>query len=222
MSLTDITNYINNNVDDIIDNLEHESIEVHKYLIKRFNHTNVVQDLPFQFLYRSFYRLDNAGLTPGFKAAYFKVLEGERFSVAPDIRIILEKLRYFRNKKDQENMQFSFATKLANTINSRYPIYDSEVASVFGFTRPIEKDFKEKLNKYLLQFEHIRKAYETILADELLAPAIKRFDSKFKSHNLSDMKRLDFIFWSAGKLLKKEKEIFKKAKKAVPLETAGA
>jgi hypothetical protein len=205
MNLTNITAHININSAAIIGNLEHESIEVHKYLIQKFSQTNVVADLPFQFLYRSFYRLDNAGLTSEFKTAYFKILEEERSGITPDIKAILVKLKDFRNKKNQENVQFSFATKLANTINNSYPIYDSEVARVFGYYRPLEKDFNKKVDKYLLQFEQIREAYQEILNENLLEPAVKLFDAKFENHGLSEMKRLDFIFWSAGKLLKKEK-----------------
>lgn len=215
MNLASITAHINNTAAEIIDNLAYESIEVHKYLMQRFSTTNVVEDLPFQFLYRSFYRLDNAGLTSDFKAAYFKILEEERSGITPDIKAILIKLKDFRNKKNQENVQFSFATKLANTINSSYPIYDSEVASVFGYSRPPEKKFNEKVDKYLIQFEQIREAYQAILMNELLKPAIRLFDAKFKDHSLSEMKRLDFIFWSAGKLLKKEK-----AKRKNMVETA--
>jgi hypothetical protein len=32
----------------------------------------------FQFTFRSFYRLDNAGLTPEFKSKYFALLEESR------------------------------------------------------------------------------------------------------------------------------------------------
>jgi hypothetical protein len=221
MKLENITDHINRNAAAIIDNLEHESVEVHKYLMQRFISTNAVEDLPFQFLYRSFYRLDNAGLTSEYKTAYFKILEEERRNKAPDIKAILHKFKGFKNKKGQENVQFSFATKLLNTINSAYPIYDSEVASVFGYRRPVEQEFNKKVDLYLLQFQHIRETYEKILSESLLTPAIQLFDIKFKDHNLSEMKRLDFIFWSAGKLLKKEKtaeQKKKKKKKAQQLE----
>lgn len=219
MNLTNIAAHINRNATAIVGNLEQESIEVHKYLIQKFRQTNVVHDLPFQFLYRSFYRLDNAGLTSEFKTAYFKVLEKERSGIAPDIKGILVQLKGFKNKKNQENVQFSFATKLANTINNNYPIYDSEVARVFGYSRPLEKDFNKKVDKYLLQFEQIREAYQMIFSENLLEPAVKFFDTKFENHGLSEMKRLDFIFWSAGKLLKKEKAGTKK-KTSEKLEVA--
>lgn len=222
MRLTGITDYINSNAAAIIDNLEHESMEVHKFLVQEFKQTNVVENLPFQFFYRSFYRLDNAGLTSDFKTAYFYILEEERGNNKPDIKAVLEKLRPFRNKKNQENVQFSFATKLANTINNHFPIYDSEVASVFDYRRPTKQAFDEKVDEYLRQFEHIRNSYEQMIADNLLAPAIQQFDAKFTNHTLSDMKRLDFIFWSAGKLLKKAKVTAKKGKNAAQLKVASA
>lgn len=206
MTLENITDHINANAAAITENLAHESVEVHKYLMQKFSRTNAVEDLPFQFLYRSFYRLDNAGLTAEFKTAYFNILEEERAKQQLDIKTILQKLRGFKNRKGQENVQFSFATKLANTINNRYPIYDSEVARVFGYSRPLDKDFNKKIDKYLLQFHHIRETYEKMLAENLLKPTIELFDARFQGHSLPEMKRLDFIFWSAGKLLKKEKQ----------------
>ncbi|SFG29716.1 hypothetical protein [Pontibacter chinhatensis] len=204
MTLENITNHINANAAAITENLAHESIEVHKYLMQKFSRTNAAEDLLFQFLYRSFYRLDNAGLTAEFKTAYFNIFEEERANQHPNIKAILQKLRNFKNKKGQENVQFSFATKLANTINNSYPIYDSEVARVFGYSRPLDKDFDKKVDKYLLQFQHIREAYDKILAENLLKPTIELFNNRFQGHSLPEMKRLDFIFWSAGKLLKKE------------------
>lgn len=222
MALNTITDYINGNAAAIIDNLEHESIKVYSYLTEKFNNTDATKDLPFQFMYRSFYRLDNAGLTPAFKTAYFEILQTERATSQPDLKAILERLRHYHNRKGQENVQFSFLTKLANTINNNYPIYDSEVARVFGYSRPTDRDFNIKVGKYLKQFDHIKHSYEQIVSAGLLSQTIVLFDIKFNDHDLSPMKRLDFIFWSAGKLQKKADLAAKKASKAkvtAPLPT---
>jgi len=32
----------------------------------------------------------------------------------------------------------------------------------------------------------------------------EKFNQKFKNHNLEEMKKLDFIFWSSGKIKKKK------------------
>ena len=41
-----------------------------------------------------------------------------------------------------------------------------------------------------------------IIDRNLLPETIRLFDQAFKDNKLSEMKKLDFIFWSAGKLKK--------------------
>ena len=63
----------------IFNSLHIESIEVYRFLIKRFRETDdITKDEVYQFLYRSFYRIDNAGLTKEFKNEYFKILQEYR------------------------------------------------------------------------------------------------------------------------------------------------
>ncbi len=203
MSFQSIAGYINNHSEAIVNNLEPESIAVYKYLKSEFHRTNVAENLVFQFLYRSFYRIDNAGLSPHFKTEYFKILEEEKNRDAHDIATILRRLYDFKNRKDQNSIQFSFATKLLNTVDNDFPIYDSEVARVFGYARPYQTNIEAKLAVYLNQLQHITDAYKTIVKEALIEPALICFDLKFKQHGLPEMKRMDFLFWSAGKLMKR-------------------
>ena len=75
----------------------------------------------------AFYRLDNAGLTPEFKSKYFMLLEESRNLPEVYLRNLVKELYAIPNLKGQQSLQFSFVTKLANTVNRQYPIYDSEV-----------------------------------------------------------------------------------------------
>ena len=68
----EIINLINNNAQAIVNNISHESIDVYNFLRTQFDITNVAENYLFQFVYRSFYRLDNAGLTAQFKTEYFR------------------------------------------------------------------------------------------------------------------------------------------------------
>jgi len=80
------------------------------------------------------------------------------------------------------------------------PIYDSEVAKIFSLSRPYQSEFEIKLKKYLDQHETIQKGYEQIIEQNLLPKTIGLFDQVFKDNKLSEIKKLDFIFWSAGKI----------------------
>ncbi len=198
----EIANWINRYSNEIIKNIEQESIDVFIFLKSEFLNSDITKNYLFQFVYRSFYRLDNAGLTPEFKTEYFNLLEKNRNAKQFDFKIILKNLFEFPNIKGQNTLQFSFTTKMFNMINNEIPIYDSEVAKMFGFSRPYNKEFDKKLNKYLSQFERILNGYNEIQEKGLLNETLEMFNNKFKNNNLFEIKKIDFIFWSAGKIKK--------------------
>lgn len=195
-----ISNWIENYSTEIIGNIEQESIDTYRFLKKEFENTNIKENYLFQFVFRSFYRLDNAGLTTNFKKEYFIILEEYRNEEIFDFRKILKRLSLLPNRKGQSTFQFSFTTKMANTIDNSTPIYDSEVAKMFSLTKPYQADFEVKLGKYLKQLDEITNGYERILEQNLLPKTIKLFDLQFKNNQLPEIKKLDFIFWSAGKI----------------------
>lgn len=198
--ITEITEWIENHSTEIIENIDQESVDVYNFLKKKFNESNVNENYLFQFVFRSFYRIDNAGLTPEFKKEYFKILEENRNEKQFDFEKVLSRLFSFPNRKGQNTLQFSFVTKLFNTIDDKMPIYDSEVAKMFSLSRPYQSEFEIKLDKYLDQLDIIQNGYEKITEQNLLPKTIGLFEQEFKNNNLSEMKKLDFIFWSAGKI----------------------
>lgn len=128
--------FIEQNADSIVRDIGRESIDVYRFLSDRFLQSNVSSDTIFQFVFRSFYRLDNAGLTDIFKTRYFELLEANRRNESIDLTSIVTELYEFPNRKSHNTLQFSFATKLANTVNCSYPIYDSKVGLMFDFQVP--------------------------------------------------------------------------------------
>jgi len=196
----EIAEWIESNSIEIIENIDQESVDVYNFLKTEFKKSNVNENYLFQFIFRSFYRIDNAGLTPEFKKEYFKILEQNRNEKQFDFEKVLRKLYSFPNRKGQNTLQFSFATKMFNTINDSMSIYDSEVARMFSLSRPFQSEFEIKLDKYLDQLDIIQTGYQQIIEQNLLPETIGLFDRTFKDNKLSEMKKLDFIFWSAGKL----------------------
>jgi hypothetical protein len=198
--IREITDWIENNSTEIIENIDQESVDVYNFLKTEFKKSNINENYLFQFVFRSFYRIDNAGLTPEFKKEYFKILEQNRNEKQFDFEKVLRRLYSFPNRKGQNTLQFSFATKMFNTIDDIMPIYDSEVAKMFSMSRPYQSEFEIKLDKYLDQLDKIQNGYEQIINQNLLPETIGLFDQVFKDNKLSEMKKLDFIFWSAGKI----------------------
>jgi hypothetical protein len=187
----------------ILDNIREETIDVYLYIVDEFRRVNILTNNVFQFVYRSFYGLDRAGLTDEFKSEYFRLLESARDSVQVDIRDIVSRLYEYPNRRGKKALQFSFATKLLHTVNDQYPVYDSAVALMFDFNAPYSyKPFEKRLEEYTFFYNHLQNIYVEILASQVLEDLINGFRQRFprQQAKISDVKTLDFIFWSAGKL----------------------
>lgn len=203
VQLSTIATWIESNTGSILENLK-ESISVYNFLQTRFQQKeDVTKDLLFQFVFRSFYRLDNAGLGDPFKTRYFELMEEFRDSF--NFASVLRPLYDIETLKGKNSFQFSFATKMLSTIDPQRPVYDREVARMFGYTQLPGGEFADKLKIYLDRYQHIEDSYRQILSDNLLPGTFSAFDEKFHQHGLSDVKRLDFIFWAAGKVKVKGK-----------------
>lgn len=202
MPLPDLSD-IETNAEKIVRAIERESVEVYRFLSDEFARGSVSENYVFQFTYRSFYRLDNAGLTPEFKRKYFVLLEEARNLPEVDLPGLTQELFVIPNRKGHQSLQFSFVSKLANTVNPQYPIYDAKVASVFGFRAPYNhKTFDVRLNEYMAFYNKLRGIYAEILDSDLLQWLRQMFRDIYAAppERIPEIKVLDFIFWSAGKL----------------------
>lgn len=198
----DISKWIEKNSDIIISNLKQESVDVYQFLKHQYINTDITQNLLFQFVYKNFYRIENAGLSSEFKSVYFNLMEENRNKKNQDIGEIIKRLYSIPNLRGLNTFQFSFATKMLNTIDENYPIYDSEVARVFEFKNPTTKELESRIKISVEKIDEIKYSYSCILENELIINTLRLFDQKFLDNSLSDIKKIDFIFWSAGKLKK--------------------
>jgi hypothetical protein len=203
-TLEELGSYVDTHRDQVLENLDPEFVDKYVFLSKRFGECDVSKDRDFQSVFRSFYSLDSAGLTDAFKTEYFKTMENVRGSAAVDLKALSEKFYEIPRLKGDKSLQFSFVTKLAHTINVSRPIYDRKVANAFGFTPPVSPDPQARLGRLLDFYEWLKGAYGTIHKDRLMTQTIQAFRSKFSAQapDLGDVKVLDFIFWSVGKLIR--------------------
>ena len=191
------------NAQEIVAAIGRESVEVYRFLSDEFARGPVSEKYVFQFTYRSFYRLDNAGLTPEFKHEYFVLLEEARNLPEINLPGLTRKLFAIPNLKGHRSLQFSFVSKLANAVNLQYPLYDAGVASVFGFCAPYNyKTFDVRLSEYMAFYNRLRGIYAEILDGNLLQGPRQMFRDIYAAplERIPEIKVLDFIFWSAGKL----------------------
>jgi hypothetical protein len=193
---------INRNADAIVENIGLEALGVYQFLRGRFAQPRAAADPVFQFVFRSFYRLDNAGLTPEFKAAYFEILGRYAAGVTPDVAAIVRELSRYLTLRGKQTLQFSFATKLASTVNPEIPIYDSLVAKMYGFVVPSWYEaFEARLATLCAFHTFLSQDYQRILATGVLNRAIEAFECAYGelASALPPKKKLDFLVWSAGK-----------------------
>jgi hypothetical protein len=187
-----------------VDILNDEPIDVYLFLQDRFDSSdNVRRDYVFQFLFRSYYRMDNAGLSDDFKTAYFDLLEMKRGSTDLDLKDICAELSRYKTKRQKQSLQFSFATKLAATVNVWHPIYDSLVAAVFEFRHPSHiKDFDKRLGR-LVEFYGTLRETVTWLAHQEDFFEISRAVAKKVTNwsRVPKIKKVDFILWATGKAI---------------------
>jgi len=183
----------------IVSGVGQEAVDVYRFLAEQFEHGSVTENLVFQFVYRSFYVMDGAGLTQEFKTRYFELMEAAR-GKSVDIRSIAKALFDIPNAKGQDSLQFSFATKLGHTVDVTQPLYDVNIATYFRF-RPANsdlKDFDNRVQPFMLFHDDLRSCYQRILANGVLADAVQSFRNTY-GVGIPDVKILDFIFHTAGR-----------------------
>jgi hypothetical protein len=183
--------------------LDVESFHVYNFLKEEFKKTNDIREnCLFQFVYRSFYGLDNAELTKEFKNRYFELMQEYR-TTSIDLKEICIDLYNYKTQEGLSSVQFSFATKLANTIDDSYPIYDSEVAKVFNFNQPYYlKDINLEIDKYLEQYDYIKHVSSQLSVNEKIKEIFLEMDDLYgvSCKSISNIKKLDFLIWSVGKV----------------------
>ena len=135
------------------------------------------------------------------------MLEDNRGNLSIQPATIAQQLSHHLRLKGDKIYQYSFATKLVNMLNPSSPIYDSEVARVFQFSTYHLSDIDKKIDRFNIYQNQINEAYKFILQENLLEPTYEQFNSKFKKYSITDTKKIDFIFWSYGKLLNNKKDV---------------
>ena len=184
----------------IVRDIGQESVAVYLFLADQFARGPVTGNHLFQFVYRSFYQLDSAGLTPEFKERYFTLMEAARGKPI-DVRYLAEELFQIPNAKGQKSLQFSFVTKLAHTVDPTRAIYDKKVAKYFCFHSPdsTPRDFAARFQRFVPFYEDLGRSYQSVIARGVLTDVIQSFRDAY-SPIVPEAKILDFIFWSAGRL----------------------
>ncbi len=188
--------------DEIMSKIDSESIDVYLWLKNEYNKGHVKNNLVFQFIFRSYYRLDSAGLTEKQKKHFFELMTDKKVNLEK----VLDELYELPTLRKRKTIQFSFATKLLHTINNNKPIFDAEVSAIIHKSVS-GNNKKSKIESCREIYDFLENIYLILVKEEKIKKVIFKFRSKFHitENQITDIKILDFMIWSLGKLERNKK-----------------
>jgi hypothetical protein len=96
--------------------------------------------------------------------------------------------------------EFSFSTKLISTIDSNMPVWDSKVRNFLNrnYKAGLPRRFKN-LVECASAYDKMCKWYKSFMATEESRELIAEFERRFPDSGISNIKKLDLIFWQTDK-----------------------
>jgi hypothetical protein len=199
MNLEEITKRILFCETAVLKEITRTNIEVYKFVQDEYNKTDVSRNLIFQYVYCSFYTLDKQKVDAQFIQGFFDLMQRLKGSKDLNIESLLYDVYNLETKREHK-FHYSFTSKLAHTIDNNIPIWDSRIAEVFGLRLKSVQD--NKLNGFNFRncINTLQEHYDKVISENLLFSTLNKFDEMFIEFNLPNTKKLDFIFWAAGRV----------------------
>jgi len=196
MTIDQIIDNIWRRQDEILSNLNFEDIAVYVFLKNEYNKGNILNNFVFQYVFKSWWGINNAKWSNKLKNCYFDLLANQQTA----LKAILTTLYEVPTSKGVHAVHFAFATKLLHTINNENPIFDSMVGKIIGMS-VVGNNKDEKINSCIEIQNYLKDLYKKLLTDTKIQQTISNFRTRFDVDikKMSDTKILDSIIWSLGK-----------------------
>jgi hypothetical protein len=179
--------------------------DVPRYIELRRNarSVNVATDLDFQTMYRDYWRMSLSRLGGLFYKRYFAYMEELKTRDADEAAI--RDIAMLSDTPERSSLQFSHATKLLNTIDSRQPVYDTHVTSFYFYVPPAsDRPFETRLDALLEFYAFLRREYARVIEQKLLGPAIDQFRERVSADpDLCDERVVDMLIWGFVSLMRR-------------------
>ena len=163
---------------------------------------SVTKTPEFRRDYRRYWRMNAARLPDIFYDRYFDLLSTCLRESSTDIALIARQI----SDPDGENhgLQYSFASKLAHTVDPRIPVFDSFIASFYFFVPPAsDRPFADRLADLIGFQEFLKREYARVIDGRLLAPAIAYFRFRAEMPTwVPDQRVIDWLLWAWVSLLR--------------------
>ncbi|RMG54060.1 MAG: hypothetical protein D6722_29575 [Bacteroidetes bacterium] len=213
LSAADLAKIVNKNGGNLLDKIDIEDIYNYLRLKAALQSTDVSEDEAFQERYRQMYKIQGVGVSKAFLQRYFEVLEQSKASEEFDFRAVSQELFGVNPRRKLSSSQFAFLSKMANLVNSAYPIYDNYVADMFDFDKPTQTRLssRERLNAYLAFYAYMTETYQQLLDEDMLHDTLVVFkillkkyrNEEFPTVTLPYMKRIDYLVEAAAHMQNK-------------------
>jgi predicted house-cleaning noncanonical NTP pyrophosphatase (MazG superfamily) len=186
---------IHKNQDTILSQLDTNTLSVYRWLQDNLHTRNVAIDQEYRKRYGHYYGM--RFVSNEYRERYFQMMEDLKNTPGVSFREISQQL-YLVDQKHE----FSFISKLLHTIDPSCPIYDSRVARVLGITRYPKSDFQKVLKRDEGILDKLRNVYHQLETDSRLTELLIQIDQRTPDKPMSIEKKLDFILWALGGIIK--------------------
>jgi hypothetical protein len=176
-----------------------KGVEDYVKIIVNYKNVNITMDTDFQRIFNGFYKV--IFRPKMFYKDYYSFMEKHK----NDNPSFSDTLYYFFNLYDK--LEASFSSKLLHTIYQKLPIWDKYVLEYFELKAPSrDMEKKERVKQANNVYEEIKTKYVELQNNEEGKMMIKLFDEYFpKNRDINEIKKIDFIIWSVGKMGFKER-----------------
>lgn len=135
--------------------------------------------------------------------AYYAFMEENKNNDNLDFETILRHLAtipHSTGKGVQTTIEASFASKMLATINTDYPIWDSQVVKAMGIKMNPYLVGEEKIQAYIEAYAKLTAEIKAFIPTAEGQECIRIFDEEFPNYkHVSPMKKMDYYLWNLGK-----------------------
>jgi hypothetical protein len=213
----DLCNALTANGGGILDNISFDQVETYLEIKAAIEQGDISKDEELQEQFIQFHDVRRGRITKKVQKLSFTWLEREKEAEELDPREITKELFGAHPKPSLRSHQFSFVTRLMNTVNESFPVFDKGVAELFGFDIPDGRRMNSlrRLNLFSEFYDYQQETYQQIINEGKLYDLLKVFEIKLKRKDaeLSKEKRLDMMIRAAGEMKRKGSFIMPKQRK---------
>ena len=192
---SDLETLILNHQSEILEQLDDEMLRSYQWLQENLHCRNVAVDQEYRKRFGKYYVM--RFVSQEYREKFFHFFEDHKNDKALSFAETAKTLYAVENKH-----QFSFISKMLHTINPSHPIYDSFVEQVLNLGHFSTKPIDQRIAKDVQIINRLTSVYQELRASGRLNDIMTELDKRTPGFQMSVEKKMDFILWALGKVMK--------------------